>query len=160
MIAKPLPKLIEHLSDLLCARCCSRRPGYDHVVHGSQLGAPQAKCLSYLPPDPVAQDSPRRHPARNSQPQSRGVRRRVMNPEQRVAVRVPGCKDPRKITARQQPGRTRQSEPRMHGRNYRPGLAARRLRPLARRALMIARPDLVAMRARKPWRRSRLILLG
>lgn len=38
--------------------------------------------------------------------------------------------------------------------------AERRRRPLARRALITSRPPLVAMRARKPWLRLRLILLG
>lgn len=38
--------------------------------------------------------------------------------------------------------------------------ADRRLRPRARRAAMILRPPTVAMRARKPWRRLRTILLG
>ena len=37
---------------------------------------------------------------------------------------------------------------------------ARRLRPLARRALITARPPRVFMRARKPWVRARLRLLG
>jgi hypothetical protein len=36
----------------------------------------------------------------------------------------------------------------------------KRLRPLARLALKILCPPLVAMRARKPHRRLRLILLG
>jgi len=36
----------------------------------------------------------------------------------------------------------------------------RRLRPFARRALMTRRPPGVFMRARKPWVRTRLILLG
>ena len=36
----------------------------------------------------------------------------------------------------------------------------RRARPLARRALMILRPLRVAIRARKPWVRARLIRLG
>lgn len=38
--------------------------------------------------------------------------------------------------------------------------ALRRARPLARRALTIARPFLVFIRARKPWVRFRLISLG
>ena len=38
--------------------------------------------------------------------------------------------------------------------------ADNRFRPLARRALMILRPPLVAMRARNPWVRLRLRLLG
>lgn len=38
--------------------------------------------------------------------------------------------------------------------------ADRRLRPLARRALITARPPRVAMRARKPCRRARFRLLG
>lgn len=38
--------------------------------------------------------------------------------------------------------------------------AERRLRPLARRAARILRPLFVAMRARKPWLRLRLRLLG
>jgi len=37
---------------------------------------------------------------------------------------------------------------------------ARRLRPLARRALITARPPRVRMRARKPWVRARLTLDG
>lgn len=37
---------------------------------------------------------------------------------------------------------------------------ARRLRPLARRRDRTARPFLVAMRARKPWVRARLMVLG
>ncbi|AEA72210.1 Hypothetical protein PSEBR_m1756 [Pseudomonas brassicacearum subsp. brassicacearum NFM421] len=37
---------------------------------------------------------------------------------------------------------------------------ARRARPLARRRDRTARPFLVAMRARKPWVRARLIVLG
>lgn len=36
----------------------------------------------------------------------------------------------------------------------------RRLRPLARRADRILRPSAVAIRARKPWVRARLRLLG
>jgi len=40
------------------------------------------------------------------------------------------------------------------------GQTARRLRPLARRALMTARPPRVRMRARKPWVRARLTLDG
>ena len=36
----------------------------------------------------------------------------------------------------------------------------RRARPLARRCLMTRRPAFVAMRARKPWVRARLRLLG
>ena len=38
--------------------------------------------------------------------------------------------------------------------------ADNRLRPLARRLLIIARPDFVFIRARKPWVRLRLMLLG
>jgi hypothetical protein len=38
--------------------------------------------------------------------------------------------------------------------------AARRLRPRARRRARTARPLLVAMRARNPWVRLRLITLG
>jgi hypothetical protein len=38
--------------------------------------------------------------------------------------------------------------------------AERRLRPRARRAAITLRPPTVAMRARKPWRRLRTILLG
>ena len=38
--------------------------------------------------------------------------------------------------------------------------ADNRLRPLARRALITLRPALVAMRARNPWVRLRLMLLG
>src|SRR5690606_2080182 len=38
--------------------------------------------------------------------------------------------------------------------------ALRRLRPFARRAASTRRPPTVAIRARKPWRRLRLILLG
>ncbi len=45
---------------------------------------------------------------------------------------------------------------RARGRAY----ALRRLRPWARRAAMTLRPPLVAMRARKPWRRLRTSLLG
>jgi len=41
-----------------------------------------------------------------------------------------------------------------------PAQGVRRARPLARRALMTLRPLLVAMRARKPWVRARLRLLG
>src|SRR5690606_32977233 len=37
---------------------------------------------------------------------------------------------------------------------------ARRLRPLARRALMTARPPRVFMRTRKPWVRARRVLEG
>ena len=39
-------------------------------------------------------------------------------------------------------------------------VAARRLRPLARRRFRIARPDLVFIRSRKPCFRRRLIRLG
>src|SRR5690606_36956597 len=42
----------------------------------------------------------------------------------------------------------------------RPGQALRRLRPLARRRARILRPSAVFMRARKPWSRLRLRLLG
>ena len=38
--------------------------------------------------------------------------------------------------------------------------AERRLRPRARRALIMARPARVRIRARNPWARFRLILLG
>jgi hypothetical protein len=41
-----------------------------------------------------------------------------------------------------------------------PDYGIRRLRPFARRALMILRPSAVAMRARKPCVRARLSLLG
>jgi len=41
-----------------------------------------------------------------------------------------------------------------------PTQALRRLRPLARRRLMTARPERVAMRARNPWVRARRIRLG
>ena len=41
-----------------------------------------------------------------------------------------------------------------------PNQAERRLRPLARRALRMARPLRVAMRARKPCRRARFKRLG
>ena len=41
-----------------------------------------------------------------------------------------------------------------------PDYADSRLRPLARRALITLRPALVAMRARNPWVRLRLRLLG
>ena len=41
-----------------------------------------------------------------------------------------------------------------------PVYGVNRARPLARRRLMTRRPALVAMRARKPWVRARLILLG
>jgi hypothetical protein len=41
-----------------------------------------------------------------------------------------------------------------------PDYAERRFLPLARRRLMIFRPDGLAIRFRKPWFRLRLILLG
>jgi len=40
------------------------------------------------------------------------------------------------------------------------GYGVNRTRPLARRRFKTSRPAFVAMRARKPWLRARLILLG
>jgi hypothetical protein len=48
----------------------------------------------------------------------------------------------------------------MVGKPWAPAQAARRLRPFARRRLIMARPFLVAMRERKPWVRLRLSTLG
>src|SRR3954453_3635130 len=55
--------------------------------------------------------------------------------------------------------RARESVAALHARVQR-GQADRRLRPLARRRLRIARPARVDIRARKPWRRFRLRTLG
>lgn len=63
-------------------------------------------------------------------------------------------KDSGVISSRQEPLTPREAP------GYRNCQEASRTRPFARRALMILRPDLVAMRARKPCVRTRLRLLG
>jgi hypothetical protein len=55
--------------------------------------------------------------------------------------------------------RAREAVAALHARVQR-AQADRRLRPLARRRLRIARPARVDIRARKPWRRFRLRTLG
>src|SRR5699024_10205956 len=139
----------------------SSRSSHDHVVHRCKTIAPQAKGLAYAAAYTIAIDRLVRHSARHGHAETRLVGRNEVHPEEFVTAGATTGKNRLELRTAEQACSSGQALPPWHlPADYRPGLAARRLRPLARRALMIARPDLVAMRARKPWRRRRLILLG
>ena len=77
----------------------------------------------------------------------------------RYAASLP--RDPFKVSRVQQPLRPGKPTAAAFLHRYlEPTVAARRLRPLARRRLRMARPPRVFIRARKPWRRFLRIRLG
>ena len=96
------------------------------------------------------QDRTRRNQAR---PMVSPVQRATMQYEMRRSRHPVTSKNRLKLTSRLQS---------LHCRGERQTrvYTASRLRPLARRALMTARPPRVFMRTRKPWVRARRILEG
>lgn len=120
----------------------------------------QAKGFADLAPDSIADHGPRRYPARHRHAKTRRGSRRVVNSEQGIAAGLTLIEDAPELGSGAQSSRFGQAPRSGHGMDQRLLVAASRLRPLARRALMMARPEAVAMRARKPCRRARLSLLG
>ena len=146
--------------------------------------------LADLPANPVPLRGPRRDLLRHGQTQAGTGRRRarfrrsgtfgVMDAEPAIGLDPSGSEHgPETVRAEQTPGPGKRvgsvaagslvghglEDRSGRGRQYRSGpepeaQAERRFRPRARRALMMARPERVAMRARNPWRRARFSLLG
>src|SRR5690554_1142814 len=146
---------------------------HHHVGAGAQLRPEQAELFPQLALDAVAADCRAVDLARNRQAQPR--RRAVIVPVQghqrrggapavgedavefrtRADARLPG-----KGGAHGRTGRFGRRDRGMAAMRRARRQADRRLRPLARRRARILRPSAVFMRARKPWSRLRLRLLG
>jgi len=163
-----------------------RPPGDNQKIHRRQVMTPNSKLLPNHPPNPVAIHCPAGNPSGNDLPEPGCIGWGVMDRKKAIAA---GSTVP-KNTVKRRPGQQSGTSGKIlpwsqvgacillsgsrHGHvshRNRPGCrqatdqsrrtaAARRLRPLARRALIIARPPRVAMRARNPCRRTRLIRLG
>lgn len=149
---------------MLFERAAQRRPfclcrrwlgGHDHIKAFDQPPV-QPERLAHVAFDPVTVDRPFGHLAgnRNAQPGDRALPdRRGRKP--RIAMTQARAQHRRELRRAPQPLRLRQREAGAH-----PPQALRRARPLARRALNIARPLRVLMRARKPCVRLRFRTLG
>ena len=144
-ILKPDPKLILIDGRLHMQHNIERRQAADMLAKSLPRGALQTIALMR----PAAGLAP------NDQPQPR--------PAQPIAGRQdahrPGPPTQPRFAQHhaELPGRPQSTA---LGEALRLGYADNRLRPLARRALMILRPPLVAILARNPWFRLRLMLLG
>src|SRR5690606_15777295 len=143
--------------------------GYDDVGRRRQGGAEGAELLAHRTLDAVASDGAAVDLARHGKPQPRrlAVAEEMQGEEGRAgtatlsehAVEVCARADARlagQAAVHQDSGRDGAAGERAAHRHQ----AVRRLRPLARRRARILRPSAVAMRARKPWSRLRLRLLG
>src|SRR5690606_35404785 len=160
------------------AKCRAGGPGrwrtrHDDIGAGAQRGPELAELLAQLALDAVASNRGAIDLARNRQAQPR--RRAVVVPEQghqwrggappvgenavefraRADARLPG-----KGGAHGRGTGWGRSDRTMAAMRRARAQADRRLRPLARRRARILRPSAVFMRARKPWSRLRLRLLG
>jgi hypothetical protein len=123
----------------------------------------EPETLANRPPDLVASDRAARHLNAHGHPQPCVLAAvgNVMDPEECVARAAAGLACLRKIPGGAELLGGLESETDRGAVAYqRCAPTARRLRPLARRRFRTWRPFLVAMRARNPWVRFRLILLG
>src|SRR5690606_15248475 len=142
-----------------------------------QVRAQPTHGFAQDPLDPVAADGALVNLARDRLAQAGGARAgQPVQAEQRIAGAAATLEHAGVIDTRTDPGAARESRARVRGHCCRhrgghvpaPGRgdgpardqALRRLRPLARRRARILRPPTVFIRARKPWSRLRLRLLG
>src|SRR5690606_4605709 len=161
-------RVVEGLAQGDATRLRGGRAGDEHVGAIGQAGAQFAEGFAQRALDAVAADRAAVDLARDRQAQAGGtaVAEQVQG-EQRGAGAATLGKDPVEVRAHADARLAGQAA--VHGIGIRGGAAAwaarghqalRRLRPLARRRARILRPSAVAMRARKPWSRLRLRLLG
>src|SRR5690606_20991836 len=149
-------------------RLGGRWPRHQDVVARRQERPQQAEVVAQDAADAVAHHGAPVDLARNRQAQARDpVAGAPVQGEQGQRDAASVAEDAVEVGARPDPRRRREARL-IHAsgggtRSKRgPGTdqADRRLRPLARRRARILRPSAVAMRARKPWSRLRLRLLG
>jgi hypothetical protein len=138
------------------ARTC-----HHHQVQTRQLVLGVPKTLAHEALDPVPGHRPTELFLRDGETESRTPC--VVGPGQDDEVTVGGlgggAEDATELGRGQEPAGTRKG-PRTGRPVARVQAGVRRCRPLARRAFRTLRPPLVAIRARKPWVRARLIRLG
>lgn len=160
----------EGVANLWIGRFCGGRARHDDVITTGQVGQQVPHGIAQHAFDAVTPNRTRIDLARHRHAQAR---RRIAGPpvqaEQRVRGATCSIENDRILRTRTNPRRARKSPARVrcvHGRDClgrgerRGNQALRRLRPLARRRARILRPSAVAIRARKPWSRARLRLLG
>src|SRR5690606_13825395 len=164
----------ERLPDLVAGGARGGGPCDHDVVPAGHAGAVVAHAVAQDALDPVAADRAWIDLARHGQAQPRfAVAGQPVQAEQGIAKAAPPVEHAGIFHARTDPGAARESRARVRGHlaGYRGGPASgrqgrdanqalRRLRPLARRRARTLRPSAVFMRARKPWSRLRLRLLG
>jgi len=140
---------------MICLGCGGAR--HDDKVETGQLSLMQSKGLSADALDPVAVCGFPHLPLGDGQAQPREVASIGARHDAEVVIGGPGGfrEDLLVILGLGKSQRAREAERRRQDRQ-----TVSRLRPLARRALMTRRPPRVFIRARKPWVRTRLILLG
>src|SRR5690606_36520042 len=132
---------------------------HHHQVDGRQPMADLAKGLAHQTLDAVALDRTLRHALGDREAKTGMTQLVVAEAQMKTAAAdaTAACARGGEVAGPAQPRLARQSG-RGHHRYAAYGI--RRLRPLARRALMTLRPSAVAIRARKPCVRARLSLLG
>jgi len=139
-------------------------PRNSHYIQSNYFQRLVAKRFSYQAFYSVAPHRPQGDLARHSDPQSRLLR--IIAPGVNCEQFIPAattdtqhcpesCRSQQAVAAREALA--------VHGRALAGAITDQALscaRPLARRALIIARPPRVFIRALKPWRRLRLTILG
>lgn len=147
---------LERIVQLTPQFTASQRPLHmQHNVQRRQLAAMQPERLPSHPLQPIALMRLANGATANNHPQPR-PQRRIASGEnaQRPAMNAD-------LRRAQHPAELAWAvQAAALGETVSPSYADSRLRPLARRALITLRPALVDMRARNPWVRLRLRLLG
>lgn len=157
----PIEQLVKSLPQGAPVQLLHLRVRHQHQIDRREFTRTRTKGLARDPLDPVALVSASNLPFRDREAQT-GPRCRAFTPGQCQSILrhpLPGRENPAVVFGCQQapvPAKTGQTE----GTDRHAPQAESRLRPLARRALMTARPPRVAIRARKPWVRLRRMLLG
>src|SRR5690606_15391013 len=162
-------RVVERLAQRTARGRRGGRAGHQHIGGRRQLRPQGAEFLAQGALDPVAADRASVDLARYRQAQAGGLAIAEQGQgEQRGSGAAAVAEDAVEFGAHANARLAWQAA--VHGRSYhdraasvraaREHQALRRLRPLARRRARILRPSAVAMRARKPWSRLRLRLLG
>ena len=131
------------------------RPAHPHdIVRRSQIAAQLAKHFAHHAFHRRAGNCPGRDAPADDNSQTRRLAARII-PDQDV-------KEPTLSSCRERAGEMRPATQPRQARQLGTRLChtARRARPLARRALMTARPPRLFMRTRKPWVRLRRVFDG
>lgn len=129
-----------------------RRVQQQHVIGAAQLRT--SEQFTGMAPGPITIDGARLHLLSNHEPEPGRSRLRGQHDQLEIAsaLAFAELEDEIELNPAQQARRLRKAGASAQG--------VRRARPLARRRESTLRPLRVAIRARNPWSRARLILLG